>query len=142
MATKSYRLKMGHNTTFRRTIDPSADKPEKKKDGEAYQLVFEPGQDYELSDEEAAGLEKEISTGLLVPTDKDEHGRQRVKPQRPEHQTPVKKSPAGDVEETEVIGGTPGGRKSKGPNVGAKVVSPAAAKKAAGAAKKASAKKK
>lgn len=148
MSTKSYRLKMGHNTTFRRTIDPSAEKKADAKKSEAYQLVFEPGQDYELSAEELAGLEKEIETGLLVPTDKDEHGRQRVGPKRPEHQKPVKKGPDGEEVSAEnqslTAGGKPGGRKAKGPNVGAKstVVTPAAAKKAARAAKKASAKKK
>lgn len=67
-STASYTLKFGHPTPFRRTV---------KIGEESVQLLFVPGEHYELTAEEVAGLDKEISGGLLVPTDLNEAGAQR-----------------------------------------------------------------
>lgn len=66
--TTSYTLKFGHPTPFRRTVTIG---------DENVQLVFTPGEHYELTDEEIAGLELEISGGLLVLTDLNSAGVQR-----------------------------------------------------------------
>lgn len=67
-STSSYTLKFGHPTPFRRTVTVGDEK---------VQLVFIPGEHYELTAEEVAGLDKEISGGLLVPTDLNAAGVQR-----------------------------------------------------------------
>ncbi len=66
--TTSYTLAFGYPTAFRRTV----------QSGDArVQLVFEPGEHYELTDEEAEGIQKELSVGLIVPSDFDPKGRQK-----------------------------------------------------------------
>lgn len=67
--TAQYALKFGHPTVFRRTVTVGK--------GEPYQLVFEPGQLYELNDEEVACLDREIAAGILVEAAKDPKGRFR-----------------------------------------------------------------
>lgn len=68
-ATRSLALRIGHTTPFRRTVTV---------DGEKYQLVFEPGKDYEITEAEiAGGLQKLIDGGLLVDPNRDHKGRQR-----------------------------------------------------------------
>lgn len=86
-AAKSYMLKIGHDTAFRRTVQIGDSKKAGKKGGtdpEKVQLVFEPGQSYQLTDEEVAGLQNEINSGLLVEATTDAEGRQRpVQPSSP-----------------------------------------------------------
>lgn len=116
---ESYTLRQGHQTTFRRTIVPAAARKDPKRaEAESYQLVLEPGQHYEFSDEELAGLEKEITSGLLVPSDIDEHGRQRAV--RPARAVKPGEEPEDETQERKPKGQSRGSRKPKGPEVGAK----------------------
>ena len=70
--THTLALRIGHTTPFRRTVTVGKKNPQK------YQLVFEPGRDYEVTDEElAGGLQKLVDGGLLVNPHRDARGRQR-----------------------------------------------------------------
>lgn len=66
----SYTLRRDRQQEFRRTI--------KYESGVTAQLVFKQGVDVELTQEEVDGLESEIACGMIVPTNRDDKGRQRV----------------------------------------------------------------
>ncbi len=66
----SYTLKRGRESQFRRTI--------RYESGVSAQLVFSPDQHIDLTQEEVDGLRKEIACGLIVPSNTDDKGRQRV----------------------------------------------------------------
>lgn len=67
-----YGLKYGHPTEFRRTVTIG-----EGDSAQRVQLVFQPNAPLELSDEEIAGLKKEIDGGLIVPWVEDEKGRRK-----------------------------------------------------------------
>lgn len=65
-AAKQYGLRVGHATTFRRTVNiGTEDKPKR------VQLVFEPETPQELTEKEVAGLQQEIMEGIIVPWEED-----------------------------------------------------------------------
>ena len=66
----SYTLKRDHEGDFRRTIH--------YENGDSVVLVMSPGLHLDLSQEEVDGLEKEISSGFIVPSNTDDKGRQKV----------------------------------------------------------------
>lgn len=70
-------LKIGHTTTWRQTVTVGP-----KSNPQKMQLVFEPGEDKEVTKEEiAGGLQPFIDCGLLVDPNRDAKGRQRRPPQ-------------------------------------------------------------
>lgn len=75
----SYTLAYGHQTPFRRTVtlDGGANRAIKGNEPAKVQLTFNPGEHIELSDTEAVAVKDLIDIGMLVPSDKDEQGRQR-----------------------------------------------------------------
>lgn len=73
--TQTFALAIGHSTTFRQTVNIGT--PEKPN---RVQLVFEPGEDYELTEAEIAGVQPFIDSGLLVDPNRDPKGRQRRPP--------------------------------------------------------------
>lgn len=77
-ATTVLALAIGHQTTWRQTVNVgTAEKPNK------IQLVFEPGEDKEVTLAEIeGGLQPFIDSGLLVDPNRDPKGRQR-RPEKP-----------------------------------------------------------
>lgn len=90
--TASYTLQIGRTKAFQRTIfafkeidaKDELGTPIKKKvrdeSVEPVTMVFEPGQDYQLTPDEIDFLATEIRTGVLVPTNRDPKGRQKTLP--------------------------------------------------------------
>lgn len=82
-ATRTLALKVGHPTAFRRTLrfykaDPKTKKQVLDRSRPPVQMVFEPGKDYEVTQEELdAGLQQLVDVGLLVDPNRDPKGRQR-----------------------------------------------------------------
>jgi hypothetical protein len=109
-----YGLRFGHEGEFRRTVEIGEGKSAQK-----VQLVFQPQQAYTLTDQELAGLEKELKAGILVPWEEDAKGRQArpgapakgAKPQSARVETPPANEPAPSAEEEE----SPKGGKVKAP---------------------------
>jgi hypothetical protein len=66
----SYTLRRDREQEFRRTINYES--------GVAAQLVFQPGVHVELTQEEVDGLENEIKVGMIVPSNRDDKGRQKL----------------------------------------------------------------
>lgn len=65
----TFALRQGHETAFRRTIEISK--------GNKIQLVFEPGQTYDLSEAERKQCQDIIDAGLLQEVTFDPKGRMR-----------------------------------------------------------------
>jgi len=72
--TTPHALRVGHQSTFRRTVTVRKGKHEQR-----VQLVFEPETPLDLTDQEVAGLQREIALGLIVPW---EAGNRRMRPVR------------------------------------------------------------
>lgn len=66
----SYTLRRDRTQEFRRTV--------RYKNGSTAVLVFQPGVDIELTAEEVAFLKNEIECGMVVVTNRDGKGRQRL----------------------------------------------------------------
>jgi hypothetical protein len=70
--TTAWGLKVGHTTPFRRTVDiGTKGKPNR------VQLVFQPDTPYELTEQELAGVQRFVDSGLIVPWLLDPKGRRR-----------------------------------------------------------------
>lgn len=74
MAKAVYTLRRGREQAFRRTV--SLSKPG-RKESEAVQLVFEPGVDVELSEQELQQCHDLIDVGMIVDATRDSKGRLR-----------------------------------------------------------------
>ena len=71
--TTTLALRVGHSTPWRQTVNVGTDKEPNK-----IQLVFEPGEDKEVTQAEIdGGLQPFIDCGLLVDPNRDPKGRQR-----------------------------------------------------------------
>jgi hypothetical protein len=71
--TRVLALKIGHTTQWRQTVNIGT-----AKNPKAIQLVFEPGEDKEVTQAEIdGGLQAFIDCGLLVDPNRDPKGRQR-----------------------------------------------------------------
>lgn len=70
--TSQWGLRPTHQTVFRRTINLGTDKKPEK-----VQLVFNPDQPYDLTEQEVAGLKDDIENGIIVPW---ANGDRRVRP--------------------------------------------------------------
>lgn len=66
----SYTLRRDREQEFRRTINYLS--------GASAQLVFQPGQHVELTQEEVDWLAKEIEHRMIVPSYRDDKGRQKI----------------------------------------------------------------
>lgn len=66
----SYTLRRDRHQEFRRTVN--------YKSGVSAQLVFQPGEHLELTAEEVAGIKADIEAGMIVPSFRDDKGRQMI----------------------------------------------------------------
>jgi hypothetical protein len=74
--TRILALKIGHTTTWRQTVNVGTAANPKK-----HTIVFEPGEDKEVTQAEIdGGLKPFIDVGLLVDPNRDPKGRQRRPP--------------------------------------------------------------
>jgi hypothetical protein len=88
-STRTVALVYGHPTTFKRTVTTG-----EKGSTKSVQLVFEPGEVYQVSEAEFAGLAVEVASGLIVEPNIGDDGRMRP----PRREAAVEPSVVADLE--------------------------------------------